>query len=234
MQQVQTTLETLARLSPSGSECVVRTPLADDECTWFNIAVKRGLVGFRNCPEECPRRLKRGAGGPDHFTSPSGAARHLFSSPELPAPSLNREYIPHIAAWSRLVYDFGHDPKRLRFSFYRRYTRDLLTKRAGGSYETDIEVYDEHGHLHVQVEAKKDTSQVAKLARQLDAAGDLADLPLDSAKEIEYVLDLAPRYLWIVGPGTVEPASHVFHVTVANLNARFERLKGSDALKRLA
>jgi hypothetical protein len=43
-------------------------------------------------------------------------------------------------------------------------------------------------------------------------------------KELEYVLDLAPRYLWIVGPGSVDPPTHVFHVTVDGQNARFERV----------
>ena len=37
------------------------------------------------------------------------------------------------------------------------------------------------------------------------APGRLAELPMGTVKEIEYVLDLAPRFLWVVGPGSVDP-----------------------------
>jgi len=31
------------------------------------------------------------------------------------------------------------------------------------------------------------------------------------------VLDIAPRFLWVVGPGSVDPATHIFRVTVDGL-----------------
>jgi len=34
----------------------------------------------------------------------------------------------------------------------------------------------------------------------------------------------APRYLWIVGPGSVNPAPHVYAVEVDGLEATFTRL----------
>lgn len=46
-------------------------------------------------------------------------------------------------------------------------------------------------------------------------------MPANLAKEIEYVLDLAPRYLWVVGPGSIDPAHYVFAVEVDGLNAVF-------------
>lgn len=229
-EQVEAVAAALAGLVPGGVPCVIRTPLAEDECAWFLRAVSSGLVVFEQCPSGCPRRVKHGVAGPDHFTSPSGAARHLFSSPAAPAPSLNREYVPHIAAWARVVTGFGHDPARVRFSYYRAYSRDLLTKRKGGSYETDIEVDDEQGRLLLQVEAKKDAPQVARLAAQLDRVADLARLPQGLAKEIEYVLDLAPRYLWLVGPGTVDPAPHVYAVEVDGLDARFRQVDVAEVV----
>jgi hypothetical protein len=43
-------------------------------------------------------------------------------------------------------------------------------------------------------------------------------------KEIEYVLELRPSFLWVVGPGSIDPARHVFAVSVDGLNARVDRL----------
>jgi hypothetical protein len=162
-----------------------------------------------------------GATGPDHFETAAGKPRHLFSNPAAERPDLNREYIPHIAAYARAVYDFGYDLALSRFSFYRKFSRNLLTKRAGGSYETDAEFDDGDGHLHLQIEAKREPREVDRLAAQLDAAGSLTELPPGTVKEIEYVLDLAPKYFWLVGPGSIDPARYVYAVEVNGLNARF-------------
>ena len=40
-------------------------------------------------------------------------------------------------------------------------------------------------------------------------AGSLAELPTGTVKEIEYVLDLTPRFLWVLGPSSVDPATHM-------------------------
>ena len=214
----------LQSLVPHQAPLVIRDALAADECRWLLVAVERGLVTFTDCPPGCPRLAKRGASGPDHFVTPTGAARHMFSGPDKAQPDLNREYVPHIGAWARAVYDFGYEPTSTRFSFYRAYSRDLLTKKRGGSYETDVECYDADQRLVLQIEAKKDQRQVDVLAAQMHRAGYLGALPPGSAKEIEYVLDLEPRYLWIVGPGSVDPATHVFAVRVEGLDAAFREL----------
>ena len=36
------------------------------------------------------------------------------------------------------------------------------------------------------------------------------------------MLDLHPRYLWIVGPGSIDPALYVYAVDVQDLNAALE------------
>ncbi|MGH8923842.1 MAG: hypothetical protein ACRDWA_04240 [Acidimicrobiia bacterium] len=59
----------------------------------------------------------------------------------------------------------------------------------------------------------------------LDQIAELRRLPQPAVKEVEYVLDLAPRYLWLVGPGTVDPPVQVFRVEVDDMNAHFERLE---------
>lgn len=221
---VARTRATLEQLAPGGARLTIRDPLVADERRWFNEALDRRLVEVRECPAQCFRRRKWNASGPDHFDTPAGAPRHLFSRPDLPEASLNREYIPHVAAYARAVFDLGYPNERARFSFYRKYQRDLLIKRAGASYETDVEFFDASGALFLQIEAKKDARQVDRLAAQLDAASSLAALPSGTAKEIEYVLDLRPRYLWVVGPGTVDPAPHIFEVRVEGLDAAFARL----------
>lgn len=175
----------LQRLAPGGRRFTIRTPLAEDECRWFNRAVEENLFRFGDCSATCFRRVKWGVSGPDHFETSTGAPRHLFSSPHVDHPALNREYIPHIAAYARAIYALGYDPARSSFSRYRKYGRDLLTKRSGGSYETDAEFYDAAGRIHLHIEAKKDARQVTILSAQLDKAVELADLPPGTAKEVE-------------------------------------------------
>lgn len=191
-----------------------------DEARWFLAGTDAGLWNFTRCPDECPRARRWGTPGPDHFTTPAGAARHLFSNPTATAAGLNREYVPHLAAYARAILEFGHDPTHASLSRYRVFSRDLLSKREGGSYETDAEFHDARGHLLLQLEAKADRRQTERLAQQIRSRR-LADLPEKQAKEIEYVLDLAPRLLWVAGPASIDPATHVFAVHVDGLDATF-------------
>jgi hypothetical protein len=72
----------------------------------------------------------------------------------------------------------------------------------------------------------EETQQTERLALEIAPAGSLAELSVGTVKEIDYVLDLAPRFLWVVGSGSVDPATHVFSVTVDGLNARFDLVGG--------
>lgn len=154
----------------------------------------------------------------------TAAFRHLFSAPMSPGQRLNREYIPHIAAYARAILELGYDRNRAAFSRYRSFERDQISKRAGTGYETDAEFYDSTGRIHLHLEVKTKPGEVEAIARQLDEAGSLAKLPAQTRKEIEYVLELTPRYFWLVGPGTVDPAPHVFAVTTRGRTAQFKRL----------
>jgi hypothetical protein len=224
MSAVLETVALLESLAPGGRKVVIREPLVEDECRWFLEAVKSGLVRFRACDAACFRFRKWGVPGDDHFDTPSGKPRHLFSSPLADPAWLNREYVPHIAAYGRAVLDAGYPAEASSFSLYRTYGRDLVTKRVGRGYETDAEFYDSDGSILLQIEAKARPGQVASLVRQLDAAQTLAALPPGSLKELEYVLDLAPRFLWVVGPGSVDPAPYVYAVEAHGLDARFRRV----------
>jgi hypothetical protein len=202
----------------------VRDPLAEDEAEWFSKAIAGGIVVFRNCDPSCPRLRKRGVSGPDEFVTPAGVLRHLFSLPESESPSLNREYIPHIAAYARAILDFGYSKEHSSLSLYRTFARDLINKKKGVSFETDAEFYDADGNIHLHIEGKKDAKQVFAIATQLSEPSTVVELSPNTLKEIEYVLDLRPRFLWLVGPGTVDPATFIYSVRTGGLNARFKQL----------
>jgi len=91
----------------------------------------------------------------------------------------------------------------------------------GQSYGRDAGFYNGDGRIRLQIEAKASPAQTRRLASEIESAGLLSELPIKTVKEIEYVLDVAPRYLWVVGPESVDPARHVYEVEVADLNARF-------------
>lgn len=227
--QIAHASDLIESLAPGGFPCPIRTPLVEDECRWFLHAIDRQVIRFRECDPACFRFKKWNVTGPDHFDTPAGKPRHLFSKPVGPEAWLNREYVPHIAAYAKAVIDHGYSAERSSFSLYRKFSRDLIAKRAGQGYETDAEFYDPDGDIRLQIEAKASTQQTEKLAREMAQAGSLKDLPVGTVKEIEYVLDLAPRFLWVVGPGSVDPATHMFRVTVDGLNARFEPAGGFPA-----
>lgn len=163
--------------------------------------------------------------GPDEFTTPSQKLCHLYSAPGSEKLRLNREYVTHIAAYGYAILRAGYRAEHSAFSRIRLFSRDLISKRKGQWYETDAEFYGADDQLYLHIEVKSRPGQIDRIAAQLDGVEELRRLPFDTFKELEYVLDLAPRYLWIVGPGTVDPPANVFQVTVDGLDVRFERLE---------
>lgn len=217
----------LSEIKPPGpSSVTVRPELTEDESRWFLAAVGGHLIEFAECRGSCPRLLRSGVAGGDEFLTPAGRERHLYSAPGSPGLRLNREYIPHIAAYAYAILKAGYSPERATFSRYRRFSRDLITKKAGQSYETDAEFAGDDGRLELHIEVKTWPEEVERIAAQIDDQAELGELPLDVVKEVDYVLDLAPRHLWVVGPGTVDPPRHIFSVEVDGLDARFERVSG--------
>lgn len=214
-------------LAPAGAPVPIRIPLLPDECRGFLLAVDRQVVRFETCPPGCFRVKKWGASGPDHFITPAGKPRHLFSKPVGSEAWLNREYVPHLAAYAVAIIEHGYSQRRSSFSLYRKFKGDLILRRAGGSYETDAEFYDSEGGIHLQIEAKASEQQTNALARSIEHHGTLSELPTTAVKELEYVLDLAPRYLWVVGPGSLDPPKFVYAVTLTGtMNASFTPLDG--------
>jgi hypothetical protein len=117
-------------LAPGGRPVTLRTPLERDESRWFLAAADQGILRFEDCPPDCFRRRKWGVSGPDHFRTPAGKPRHLFSKPVGDVAWLNREYVPHLAAFALAVLQGGFDASRASFSLYRRFSRDLVAKRS--------------------------------------------------------------------------------------------------------
>lgn len=153
----------------------------------------------------------------------------MFSKPGDELAWLNREYVPHLGAYGYAILAVGYDASRSSFSLYRKFSRDLITKREGQSYETDAEFYGADGSVHLQIEAKASTPQTERLAESIRLHGELNELPVSAVKEIEYVLDLKPRFLWVVGPDTVDPPRHVYAVEVMGNNAKFSPVPGLPA-----
>lgn len=221
-------MDLLDGAGPRPGSYFVKPALEQDESEWFLRTLDAGLIVLGECQVTCPRRRKYGVSARDEFLTPSGQHRHLFSFP-FDRPRLNREYVPHIAAWGRAIIGGGYSAERASFSRYRAFRRDAITKSAGTGYETDGEFDAPDGSLWLHLEVKRDSRSVEAITSQIDRARDLAKLPRDTIKEIEYVLDLAPKYLWIVGPGTVDPPRHVFAVDVTGKTARFQRLSALPA-----
>ena len=225
---VQCTQDYLSRIVPRKERLVIRDPFYEDECRWFNAAVVNKIIDVRECVPKCSRRMRWKESGKDEFVVTKGESgiRHLFSLSKPPNPiTFNRECLPHIAAYARLILEFGYNQDFSSFSFYRKYSKDLLFKKKGGWYETDAEFYDVEGNLYLHVEVKKTITETEKLVRGLERTSKLTDLSKNHAKELEYVLDLEPKYLWIVGPNSVDPEKYVYSVSVVDLDARFEPLK---------
>ena len=218
--------ELLEGLTPAGAPMRMTTPFAVDEAAWFVRAVDAEIVRFRDCPPDCFRFRKYGILGPDHFETPAGNPRHLFSKPGDVEAWLNREYVPHVGAFGFAILTGGFDLARCSFSLYRKFARDLITKRAGQSYETDAEFYGSDGAIRLQIEAKASPLQTEGLAAAIRQHCELQGLPGNVVKEIEYVLDLKPEFLWVVGPDALDPARHVYAVEVSGKNAKFTPVPG--------
>jgi hypothetical protein len=77
--------------------------------------------------------------------------------------------------------------------------------------------------LRLVTEVKADPRQVDRWSAAIDSGASPATLLASGFKEIHYVLELAPRCLWLVGPGPLDPAAHVWKVDVDGLTARFDR-----------
>ena len=233
---IQWTQTYLSKILPQGKDLIIKDPLQTDECRWFRAAIVNNIIDVRRCGPGCSiwkarqgRVTHEDMIPHDEFIVSKGIkrkARHLFEVTRDPNNRITfaREYLPHIAAYARLILALGYDQASSSFSLYRTFSRDLNFKKNGGSYETDAEFYDRGGGLYLHVEVKKDSKETEAVVNGLNSTGSLDGLNSTQLKELEYVLDLKPRYLWIVGPGSADPEKYVYSVKVEGLEAKFERM----------
>ena len=217
----------LASVAPESRQFKLLMPFEADESRWYQLGVENEVFRFGQCVNECGRLRKWKRTGGDEFITPDGQSRHMFgfSKDDDKTCFLGREHVPHIAAVSRLIVEKGYDPKRYSFSRYRFYSRDLVSKKKGGRFETDAEFFGPGEAIFLQVEAKKTRSDVERMAAQIGTRKEFGALPENCKKELEYVLDLRPRYLWLVAPGLIEPEQFVYEVDIDDNNARFRRVE---------
>jgi hypothetical protein len=212
----------LAKIVPRKDPLVVRTKLEEDECHWFRMAIEHDIIRIQPCTPHCGRNQELGTQRIDEFIVPHQAEnrRHLF---ELKHPAcLCREYIPHIAAYAKAVLHNNYPLKSSSFSRYQMFNKDVLTKKKGQSFETDAEFHMQDCTVFLLIEAKSSRSEVDKVVKSITNPQNQAPL-----KEYENILALHPKWLWFVGPGTVDPAIHIFMVII---NENQLQLKRHDVL----
>lgn len=219
----------LQRASPRKAPLTCAPALLPDEAHWFRKAIEHHVIDVGECRPDCPRRRRWNEATSDEFLTPTGQHRHLFSLSTSAPVRLNREYVPHIAAASRAILHFGFSRERFSLSLHRTFQRDCVNKRRGQSYETDAEFYAPDGSVQLHIEAKRTASAVRRIADAVERCGTFANLPESCQKELEYVLDVAPKFLWLVGPGCVDPEQYVYAVRVQGIRADFSRLDGLAA-----
>jgi hypothetical protein len=216
--------ESLVRhLAPSGLPVPILEPLALDESEWFLTAVEKGLIEFTNCNGSCTRTARGRPRTRDHFETGGGEPEHLFTVDGHSA-ALRRDYIPCVAAYARAVLDLGYDDIGATLFGQRATGRRLVNPFTTTTVRTGAEFPAADGSVHLQIEAKRERQLTRRLATAIDASGRLSALPRDFAREIEHIVPVGPRYLWLVGPNTIDPACHVFRVRVDGDDATFHRI----------
>lgn len=198
--------------------------LASDESEWFVRGWEASIYPVGRCPmvglkKVCgPDRL-------DHFLTTSGRHRHLLTRWTIGGWGTSREYVTHLAAYARAILDYGYPQRGSLLSHYGQYRRDLILRKRGGSYEIDAAFpLPDSEEPWLLIEAKKEASQISRWAEAIDHGATPQELVASGFKEIEYVLELRPRHLWLVGPGTIAPAAHVWQTNVRGLRIDFQRL----------
>jgi hypothetical protein len=233
MNDIEWVYNYLNSLLPDGLGFNVNDQFFEDECHWFRSAISHRIIEVSECGIHCPlykRRKKRLLDKPipkDNFVVAKGLVRkprHLFEVANNPNNHITfaREYLPHIAAYSRLIIEFGYNQNLSAFSIYKRFSKDLIFKKKGKSYEIDAEFYDKDRNTYLHVEVKRNPAMTKSLVDGINVKGTLNALNKKHSKEFEYILDINPKYLWIVGPGSIDPSKYVYEVRVKKLNAEFK------------
>ncbi len=215
-------------LAPSGCHVPIPEPLAVDESRWFVLAVEKGVIEFSRCGRSCARGEDAGS-AVDHFETGTDDPHHLFSRIDARTATLQRDFIPAIAAYTRAVLDLGYDPEHSVLLPRQPVPRRRVRRASAGEVRASCEFRDAAGALQLQIEAKGDRQLTRRVAAALDACDTSAGLRPDVAREVRDAIEAAPRFLWLVGPNTIEPATHVFRLLTRGDQTRFARVDAVPA-----
>jgi hypothetical protein len=223
-------VESLVRaLAPSGHDVPIPEPLAIDESRWFMLAVDKGLIEFSRCDRSCARSERGETGARDHFRTGSDDPHHLFAHVGAHRVALQRDYIPAIAAYARAVFDFGYDSERGVLLGRRPVRRRLVSRLDPADGRVFGELRDADGVVQLRIEAKGERQLTRRLAAALDAADTVAGLRPDIFRELPNAIEAEPRFLWLVGPNTIDPALHVFRFDTGGVQTRLARVDAVPA-----
>jgi hypothetical protein len=142
---------------------------------------------------------------------------------------LHREYLPAIAAYARAVLDLGYDAAGSVLLGRRSPLRRRLHRFTADHVQADGEFRDPDGSVQLYIVAKSDRQLTRRVATALDACDNLVALRPEIAREVCGVAAVKPRFLWLVGPNTVEPARHVFRVATKGDHLSFTRVDAVPA-----
>lgn len=223
-------------LAPNGCAVPIPEPFALDESHWFLRAAEKGLIEFSRCNGGCPRSVRRPSGGGDHFETDDGAPRHLFTDTDEHQATLHREYVPAIAAYARAVLDLGYDADRCRLltshappRHRRRRASRAEAEMAPMRVPSYVELCRADGSVHLLLMAMGDRRATRRLATALDVNPTLAQLGAPYAAATDRIVAGAPSFLWLVGPSTIEPESHVFRIHGTGARTRLGRVPAVPA-----
>jgi hypothetical protein len=231
--------ESLVReLAPRGCAVPIPEPFALDESRWFLRAADKGLIEFSQCKGKCSRSVSRVSASVDHFEGDDGEPHHLFTEADERHATLHREYVPAIAAYARAVLDLGYEADACRLLTSREVPRRLHRRRRPTRLisESDptcttscVELCRPDGSVHLLIVATGDRRATRRLATALDVTPTLTLLTAPHSSDVDRIMASAPSFVWLVGPNTIEPESHVFRVHGAGTDTRVSRVHSVPA-----
>ena len=235
--------ESLVRaLAPSGHEVPIPEPLALDESRWLIIAVEKGLLEFTRCTDACAPSRRAHTAACDHFETGSDDPHHLFAhigraashctantSRRLrPTPepySTSGTSPPEACCWSTIYPSSAGEP------VHRRQCPPYIPHKSRYGFR-DTEFHDTgfrrvprpDSSVQLQIVATGDRQATRRIATALDAVRQpRSDSDQRLPARSRAAAMVKPRFLWLVGPNTVEPAGHVFRVARRGDSATFAR-----------
>jgi hypothetical protein len=140
------------------------------------------------------------------------------------AVALHRDRVALLGAYARAVLDFGYEPER-SVLLGRQPTGLRFEDRRAGLERVDAAFEGHDGSTHLQIKCLGERQRTRRLATAVDAGGLVSRLSQTATHELAAVLARRPRFVWLVGPNSIDPATHVFRLTAFDGDLRFSRIE---------